>query len=98
MLALHVTGITTHVTLSLKLMNYDKLRCADTQIKLKTKSYQLQFHCSPGRVQEVERYIATHLTAAMHVETYACERVIDSALAYSNKRYCSLPENSAEEL
>ena len=46
-------------------------------MRLKTKfgmGYQLQFHCSPGRVQEVERYIATHLTAAIHVETYAGER------------------------
>ena len=55
-------------------MNYGKLRCVGSQLRLKAKfgmGYQLQFHCSPGRVQEVERYIAARLTAAIHVETYA---------------------------
>ena len=56
------------------IMNYGRLRCLGSPLHLKAKfgwGYQLQFHCSPGCVQEVERYVHTNLQFATHVETYA---------------------------
>ncbi len=55
-------------------MNFGKLRCLGTQTRLKARfssGYQLQFHCAPGRVEQVEGYIQSHLPAAIHMETYA---------------------------
>ena len=57
-------------------MNYGRLRCVGSQMRLKAKfgmGYQLQFHCTPGRVQEVERFMGANFNIATHVETYAGE-------------------------
>ncbi len=55
-------------------MNYGKLRCLGTQTRLKARfgsGYQLQFHCAPGRVEQVESFVQSHLPRAIHMETYA---------------------------
>ena len=55
-------------------MNYGRLRCLGSQNRLKAKfgtGYQLKFHCSPGRVNDVERFIQTNLSSVRHLETYA---------------------------
>ena len=72
-LSLFTHSLSLH-SLYLGIMNYGKLRCLGSQSRLKAKfgsGYQLQFHCSPGRVQEVEQYVHTNLQYATHVETYA---------------------------
>ena len=55
-------------------MNFGRLRCLGTQTRLKTRfgtGYQLQFHCVPGKAQEVENFIEAQLPKATHTETYA---------------------------
>ena len=54
-------------------MNYGCLRCLGSQTRLKTKfgsGYQLKFHCSPGKVGDVERFIQTYIRSVRHLETY----------------------------
>ena len=56
------------------IMNFGRLRCLGSESRLKKKfgtGYQLTFNCAPGRVGEVEGYIATHIPRALHLETYA---------------------------
>ena len=55
-------------------MNNGCLRCLGSQTRLKTKfgsGYQLKFHCSPGKVGDVERFIQTNIRSVRHLETYA---------------------------
>ena len=55
-------------------MNYGHLQCFGSQTCLKTKfnsGYQLKFHCSPGKVGDVERFIQTNIRSMRHLETYA---------------------------
>lgn len=62
-------------------MNYGRLRCLGSQNRLKAKfgsGYQLQFHCSPGRVSDVERFVRTNLPSVRHLETYAGNNNNDS--------------------
>ena len=33
--------------------------------------YQLKFHCSPGKVGDVERFVQTNIRSVRHLETYA---------------------------
>ena len=56
-------------------MNYGCLRCLGSRTRLKTKFgsgyHQLKFHCSPGKVGDVERFVQTNIRSVRRLETYA---------------------------
>ena len=73
------------------IMNYGKLHCVGSQMRLKAKfgmGYQLQFHCTPGRVQEVERFMAANFSIAAHVETYAGQSCDLLGATFIGATYC----------
>jgi ABC-type multidrug transport system ATPase subunit len=73
-LTTHAMEEADHLCTRIGIMNFGRLRCLGSQNRLKAKfgtGYQLKFHCTPGRVSDVERFIQVNLTAAKHVETFA---------------------------
>ena len=61
------------------IMNYVRLQCLGSQIHLKTKfgsGYQLKFHCIPGKVGDVERFIQTNIRSVRNLESYAGNNTI----------------------
>ena len=61
------------------IMNYGRLRCLGSQTRLKAKfgeGYQLKFHCMPGKIRQVERYVQANVATAKHMETYAGKKEV----------------------